>query len=139
MNKKPAATLYYYGTATKLSVTRRGLSATTIGNYALFGGGYKEFAMSTVVDAYDTSLTRTIPTALSVARENLAATTVGNYALFGGGDGTDDFIATVDAYDTSLTRTIPTALSVARKGLAATTIGNYALLLLNSLFLFLSS
>ena len=127
VNKKPAATLQYYGTATKLSVARRSLAATTVGNYALFGGGYKEFGMSTVVDAYDTSLTRTIPTALSVARESLAATTVGNYALFGGGEGTDDFIATVEAYDTSLTRTIPTALSVARRGLAATTIGNYAL------------
>ena len=127
VNKKPAATLQYYGTATKLSVARRSLAATTVGNYALFGGGYKEFGMSTVVDAYDTSLTRTIPTALSVARESLAATTVGNYALFGGGEGTDDFIATVEAYDTSLTRTIPTALSVARESLAATTVGNYAL------------
>jgi len=80
--------LSYYGTITPLSVARENLAATTIGNYALFGGGYS----TSVVDAYDTSLTRTTPTPLSVARYNLAATTVGNYALFGGGSNV------VDAY-----------------------------------------
>jgi hypothetical protein len=102
-------------TVTPLSVARSGLVATSVGNYALFGGG------GDAVDAYDTSLTRTTPTPLSVARSSLAATTVGNYALFGGGGDA------VDAYDTSLTRTTPTPLSVARSSLAATTVGNYAL------------
>ena len=124
MNRIPQ--LFYYGLAPELSVKRHTLVATTVGNYALFGGGYYPDYFSTV-DAYDTSLTRTTPTALSVARDYLAATTVGNYALFGGGyNGTDRF-STVDAYDTSLTRTTPTALSVARDGLSATTVGNYAL------------
>jgi hypothetical protein len=91
-----------------------------VGNYALFGGGT---GPSSTVDAYNTSLTRTTPTALSVARDDIATTTVGNYALFGGGGGPSNI---VDAYDTSLVRTM-TALSVARDRLAATTVGDYAL------------
>ena len=72
--------LEYYGTITPLSVGRDHIAATTVGNYALFGGGnYKD-----TVDAYNTSLTRSTPTALSVARQGLTATTVGTYALFGG-------------------------------------------------------
>ncbi len=59
----------------------------------MFGGGEASSRLSTV-DAYNTSLTRSTPTALSVARSYLAATTVGNYALFGGGE----YDATVDAY-----------------------------------------
>lgn len=113
-----------------LNTLKRDLAATTVGNYALFGGGYEmgtnaDFSTSSsLVEAYDTSLTKTIPTALSLARALLAATTVGNYALFGGGSGAS---AIVDAYDTSLTRTLPTELSFARDDLAATTVGNYAL------------
>ena len=72
--------------------------ATTVGNYALFGGGYNGTDYLSTVDAYDTSLTRTTPTALSVARDGLSATTVGNYALFGGGYNGTDRLSTVDAY-----------------------------------------
>ena len=119
--------LFYYGPAPQLSAARNRISATTVGNYALFGGGWGSGnAKFSTVDAYNTSLTRTTPTALSVERGASAATTVGNYALFGGGYGSDP-LSTVDAYDTSLTRTTPTALRVAREFLAATTVGNYAL------------
>ena len=111
-------------TPTELSEARYGLAATTVGNYALFGGGN---GSSTVVDAYDQNLTRSTPTALSQARRWLAATSVGNYALFGGGYGGNTYHATVDAYDTSLIRTTPTALSQNRNNLAATSVGNYAL------------
>ena len=124
---------------TDFSAARYYLAATHIGNYALFSGGVDYVTSddgsnySVVVDAYDTSLNRTVPTALSVARGGLAATHIGNYALFGGGadfDTSDDgsnYSAVVDAYDISLNRTAPTPLSVARAGLAATHIGNYAL------------
>lgn len=117
--------LVYYGTAEALSQGRHSLAATTVGNYALFGGGYGG-SNSTVVDAYDESLTHTTPTALSQARSELAATTVGGYALFGGGD-SGSKSTVVDAYDGSLTRTTPTALSQARNKLAATAVGGYAL------------
>ena len=106
--------------------------ATVGGGYALFAGGNPGSSLTgyLTVDAYDTSLTRTMPAGLSQARCHLAAATVGNYALFGGGrNGTSstDILATVDAYDTSLTRTMPAGLSQARAYLAAATVGNYAL------------
>ena len=107
-------------TPTALSVARYSLAATSIGDYALFGGGNPT---SATVDAYNTTLTRSTPTALSVARYNFAATSIGDYALFGGGYTS----ATVDAYNTTLTRSTPTALSAGRYALAATSIGDYAL------------
>ena len=79
-------------------MARSDLSATTVGNYGLFGGGNPSGA---TVDAYDTSLTRTTPTALSQTRYGLSATTVGNYALFGGGYSSgysSGHSAVVDAY-----------------------------------------
>ena len=82
---------------TSLSVARTNLAATTVGSYALFGGG-SGGGYSSTVDAYSTSLSRSTPTALSVASINLAATTVGNYALFGGGYNNGGCSSTVDAY-----------------------------------------
>ena len=95
-------------TPTALSEGRDILAATTVGNYALFGGGSITNGYSAVVDAYNTSLVRSTPTALSKGRDILAATTVGNYALFGGGYSTNGRSAVVDAYksntgNTSLT------------------------------------
>ena len=87
-------------TATPLSEARFDLTATSVGNYALFGGGYGDTITATV-DAYDASLTRTTATPLSEARVYLTATTVGNYALFGGGGYGDTTTATVDAYTVS--------------------------------------
>ena len=121
--------LTYYGNITGLSLARNELAATTIGDYALFGGGRDTSGTCvSTVDAYDTSLTRTTPTTLSTGRRGLAATTVGDYALFGGGytSGTTTTNA-VNAYNTSLTRTTPSTFNLARSYLAATTVGNYAL------------
>ena len=96
--------LSYYGTATALSVARRYLAGASVGNYALFGGGYAG-SYTDVVDAYNTSLTRSTPTALSVARYSLAGASVGDYALFGGGyTSSYSASAVVDAYDNSHTR-----------------------------------
>ena len=81
-----------------LSVRRCNLSATTVGDYALFGGGYTDYVSSATVDAYDSSLTRSTPTPLSVGRCVLSATTVGDYALFGGGYTGNGSSATVDGY-----------------------------------------
>ena len=119
--------LAYYGAITPLSVARYALAATTVGNYALFGGGRNSTSLmgtQSTVDAYDVSLTRSAPTPLSQPRSYIAATTVGNYALFGGGEGTS---GPVDAFDISLTRSKPNNLSAGRQYLAAATVGNYAL------------
>ena len=114
-------------TPTALSRARANLTATTVGDYALFGGGVDSSSSLSPVDAYDTSLTQSTPTALSVARYNLAATTTGNYAFFAGGFGSSEARSTVDAYNSSLTRSTPKVLSVARYHIAATTVGDYAL------------
>ena len=126
--------LEYYGTITELSVARAKLAATTVGNYALFGGGtadeLADYGTGTrdTVDAYNTSLTRSTPTTLTYDVFSLAATTVGNYAIFGGGSSNGTAAMTqVNAYDTSLTKSSPASLTTRRYGLAATTIGNYAL------------
>ena len=88
-------------TTIALSKGRYELAATTVGNYALFGGGIDASGRSIVVDSYSASLVRRTPTPLSEGRYALAATTVGGYALFGGGYGTSDFYnALVDAYTT---------------------------------------
>ena len=43
--------LSYYGTIAPLSAIRSNLAATSVGDYALFGGGYKNDTFA-VVDAY---------------------------------------------------------------------------------------
>lgn len=118
--------LRYYGEIAGLSNGLSNLAATSVGNYALFGGGKTNSIYSAVVDAYDRSLTRSSPTGLGTGRFNLAATTVGHYALFGGGEGSS-YYANVDAYDESKTRSTPTSLTTTRSCLAAATVGNYAL------------
>jgi hypothetical protein len=116
--------LSYYGTATALNTSTYYLQAATVGNYALFAGGYS----SRAVNAYNSSLTQTTATELGNTKYNGAAATVGNYALFAGGHTSSSTrAATVYAYNTSLTQTTATALSAARGELAAATVGNYAL------------
>ena len=89
--RKRSKTLSYYGT---VSGTRRmELAATSVGDYALFGGGNG----SNVVDAYNTHLIKTNPSSLASDRYGLAATTVGNYALFGGGID-DSVLDKIDTY-----------------------------------------
>ena len=111
-----------------LSETKSQLAATTVGNYALFGGGYDR---EDTVDAYNQASTKvTSPAPLSEGRDRLAATTVGNYALFGGGygGGSGVYSSVVDAYDQTSTKvTSPAPLSEGRCDLAATTVGDYAL------------
>ena len=105
-------------TPTSLNVARSRSVATNVGNYALFAGGCWGYSNSYLyssneVEAYDKSLTRTLPTDMSADREDLAATNVGNYALFAGGStrgSNGGFLDSVDAYNTSLTRSTATSL-----------------------------
>lgn len=123
--------LDHYGTIPPLSKQRQAFASTTVGQYALFGGGYTSDAYNTV-DTYDVNLVRNSATGLSVARSDLAATTIGTYALFGGGDnqvntwgGSES--GTVDAYDASLVRTVVSQLSQARMELGAASNESYAI------------
>lgn len=105
-------------------------AATTIGNYALFGGGYycydDPYYMA-MVNAVDSSLTvnRSV-TSLRVPRSELAAASTKTYAWFGGG-GNGGALKYVDAYNSSLTRNLPAHLISERRKLAATTVGNHVL------------
>lgn len=116
--------LEYYGTITPLIEAVSYPAATHIGNYALFAGGLRRNSSTgsneskATVTAYDTSLTRSAPTALSKAGASSKATHNQNYALFPIGK-------TVNAYNSALTRSTPTALSEARG--ASTHVGVYAL------------
>lgn len=104
-------------------------AGTSVGGYALFGGGYaseKDTSYRTEMYAYNASLTRTNPTALSARRSELAAATVGGYALFSGGY-YSSAMKDVDVYDENLVRTNPISHSVFFSGHVATTLGGYAL------------
>ena len=74
--------------------------ATSVGDFALFGGGLDTSGVYVdVVDTYDASLTKNIATQLSVGRRNGAAASVGNYAMFGGGEiNSTPYSAVVDVY-----------------------------------------
>ena len=82
--------------------------AVTVGDYALFAGGYSSTDTQTNyedtddVDACDSSLTRTTAAALSVKVSHLVAATVGDYALFAGGymnrTSNSGYSDTVDVY-----------------------------------------
>jgi len=115
---------------TVLSVARGFLASSLSGDesYALFGGGQSSSSsLRTEVDAYNTSLVRSTPTALSVARTALAADKNANYALFGGGQISGGYTGVVDAYNNSLVRSTPTALSSTKYLLAAAHTGDYVL------------
>ena len=119
--------LEYYGTTNNLATARASFAATTVGDYALFGGGFNGSKVYATVDTYTSSLVKGTAADLTTARQTLAATTVGDYALFGGGYDGSTYSAIVNTYTSSLVRTNATKLSVARQNLAATTVGNYAL------------
>lgn len=79
-------------TVSNLSTSKARLSATTVGDLAIFAGGYSSSRASTaasdtsdIIDIYDTNLVKTSALSLSVKRGELAATTIGDYVLFAGG------------------------------------------------------
>ena len=70
----------------QLSVPRNLLSATSVGNFAIFAGGFNDNNKPTdAVDLYN-QVTKSWTTArLSIGRSRLAAASVGNFAIFAGG------------------------------------------------------
>ena len=113
-----------------LSKGRYEFAATSVGDYALFGGGYNSGSVLSNVDAYSTNLTHSTPTALDERRHRFTATANQSYALFGGGErynsGTD-YYPNVDAYNADLVHSTVAGLSEGRSYLAATTVGDYSL------------
>lgn len=110
-----------------LSKARYEFAATSVGDYALFGGGY----YSSEVDAYNINLTHSTPTVLDEKRNRFTATANQSYALFGGGErfitSNNNYYSNVDAYNADLVHSTAADLSEGRSRLAATTVGNYSL------------
>ena len=120
-----------------LSEARTGLTATSVGGYALFAGGIADLpgggtAYSAVVDAYHAATGTWSQAQLSTAR-NPQAVAVGPYALFAGGLGVGGQpVDSVDVYDSTVgPPSDPTAWSVAtmsepRFAFGVTSVGNLA-------------
>lgn len=103
--------------------------ATTVGNYAVFGGSDYPWPTSNLTDAYNKSLTQVTMPSLSTGRGAVSATTLGRFAIFAGGQAdTDLSLPETDVYDENLTRTTITGLGSHRSGFLAETIGNYAII-----------
>ena len=85
----------------------QGTSAARVGNKALV-------TSKSVVDVYDSSLTRSTTSPLSTARYNPFGSSFGDYAIFAGGYTVKSLsytnITSVDIYDSSLTRTVGESL-----------------------------
>lgn len=120
-----------YADKSTLSLARRLYEdgASSVGNYALFFGGQISAGYTNVVDAFNCSRTRTLPTVLSVARSQGASTTVGNYAIYAGGvAGSNNIYGNVDYYNSSLTRGNATSLGYARYAIRSASVNNVAVL-----------
>ena len=113
-----------------LSAARAQLAATTIGDYAIFGGGcIASDERSDVVDTFNTFLSRgTIDSLLSGGAFLLTAITLGDHALFAGGEKYNTYGSDIiTVYDKACTRTQGPSLSVPRSSLKSAMAGNYAL------------
>lgn len=103
---------------------RGGLASASVGDYALFAGGgvYSAYPCFQDVNAYNSSLVRSIPDK-AVACKYLAGASVGNYALFAGGYGSTK---TLEAYDSSLVKIITSSLSQNHYCLASASTPDFA-------------
>ena len=104
-------------------------AATTVGDYAVFAGGYDDTGTYTYyrgIYACNKSLTVTTKS-MDVSISSMAATTVGDYALFGGGIAGSSYHDAIRVYDKSLTRIdFSGTLGFGATDLGATSIGDYA-------------
>ena len=112
-----------------LSEGRNALAATTVGDLAIFAGGWNGSSTSTRVDIYNAETgVWTSGNWLSQGRNQLAATTVGHLAIFAGGNTGNIYSSRVDIYNAETGEwTYGDWLSAGRDNPAATSVGNLAL------------
>lgn len=118
----------YYGTLANLQKSVRFLSATSIGNYALFAGGLTNAEPTNALTVYDNSFVKFMTGTLSgkSAASSMAAASNPKYAIFSGGETSSGSSRTSIAYDAALTKTSPDTMYEARCRHAGGSIGNYA-------------
>ena len=118
----------YYGEITSLNRTMFEHVGVSAGNYAIFAGGASSNCED--VNAYDSSLTRTVAADMIDSRFDFAGAYVAEsgHTFFAGGLNDDDaLVADVDVYDSSLTKLESETLGTPREQLASATVGKYAL------------
>ena len=114
----------YWGRATDLSFSST-CTVAMVGEYGLFAP--YDYDTSYNINAYNSSLVRTLATPLTYAKAYYAGASTGNYALFAGGVvEISQERATVEAYDTSLTRSDAPELNYSATRLAGANNSNYA-------------
>lgn len=132
---------YWGETSQPLSVARSVPHGSSIGNYALFGGGYISNSSGYVtsfktVDVYDDKLTAVSGVELSQKNMQHSAISNNNYAFFykGGNVGREGkgdtwtFIYSIDVFDKSLTKTtIDDSGNTAAWSVSSVSLGGYAL------------
>ena len=127
--------LSYYGTAPQgLDSNAYGLSAVSLGKFAIFASGRSSSSSDSYlkkVASYDASLTRGTPDELTRSTTNMGAARAEDSALFAGGavgSSGGSSLREVNGYSLpSLTKFIATSLSVQTRGLEGVSIGNNAL------------
>jgi hypothetical protein len=72
-------------TPARLSVQRTVLAAASVGNLAMFAGGWTGSALTSVVDVFDSTTQLWTTDRLTQSRSFLSAASVGNIAMFAGG------------------------------------------------------
>ena len=108
------------------------MGAASVGDVAVFAGGYTGSGSSSTVDFYDGNGTHTAGAPLGTARQFGAATAVGDFAIIAGGStgswGSNMTKTTaVDFYDKNGTHSIGTPLGTGRDISTATTAGKLAI------------
>ena len=115
--------------AAALSDAKVDIASANVPGYTLFAGGQR-FAYQTYyasVDAYNTSLVKTVCTNLALGASDVGGASLNGYALFGGGAYTSSsYTALVRAYNSSLVQTSLSSLQVATRSRGASN-GSYAI------------
>lgn len=118
----------------KLASERTFFDATSIGDYALFGGGslfLDNSDITNMMDTYNSSLLHFTTSTLTTSKNYLTAGRLGDsYAIFAGGeyinDNYDTFVANdLDAFNPSLVHITPPTLLQARKDFMSVNVGDY--------------
>lgn len=114
-----------------LSTSRFYLGSSSVGGSALFAGGISGHGGTryAVVEAYDSSLTKTYLGALSLARTNTAGASTLFHAIFAGGNVSNSQVhsTAVDAYSYHLVKSTVSNLPTSKNAIAGGNIGDYVL------------
>jgi hypothetical protein len=118
-----------YGTITDLTYAVHGLAATSVGDYALFGGGNTHSSevggtYRKTINVYNSSLVKQSDLNLKYGTRGLCAGSIGSYAIFVGGNTTGARNPTVLNSSLSSVSSM-TALSTDVDFLATATVGSY--------------